>query len=555
MLDKLITVQELLTLQDPANFEIIAGWSGRENSFLEIQPIISTGKITKETLLVMNCHISDSEQINSEISRALNIPVKGIFLIGTPEPRITKDIIKKASNSKIPIIYLPQTQQVQDIMDSSQLINHLKKANCFYEYSTSVSSHLLRLVNLKGISSLIRHLEAILGNPLLITNSIFKEIILSKYGEKILFKNTKILKTIKNTYYKNRKIASNNTGNLATAKVNVILDDLQETNCYVMELNNDNATYGFLIIPELNNKVNKLDIVQIKQASTIIISELIKQAEIEETEKKYKDNFIYDLLHNNFESQQTLIKQGKILGWDLSKPHELAIMEVDNYKNTTEFQKLFDDLYSIISGTISTNFKNPIISEQNEQIIIIIPISAQKTHKQKKEDIRKLLHNIKKRIYSHIPEITVSFGIGRFYTSITNLCRSYQEAKTALELGKFIEETNNITHFEDLGIIQLLASISHEQLDDFCEDYLGELISFDEKNDISLLETLYIYLKENGDFNTTAKKLFIHPNTLRYRIKKIEEILKLDLEKYENILNLLIALKIFKMRKQGFGGF
>jgi DNA-binding PucR family transcriptional regulator len=59
-----------------------------------------------------------------------------------------------------------------------------------------------------------------------------------------------------------------------------------------------------------------------------------------------------------------------------------------------------------------------------------------------------------------------------------------------------------------------------------------------------LYPTLSVYLENNGNITVTAEKLFIHPNTLRYRINKIEKLLKTDLSNFESIVELSIAYKI-----------
>jgi len=195
--------------------------------------------------------------------------------------------------------------------------------------------------------------------------------------------------------------------------------------------------------------------------------------------------------------------------------------------------------------------QQPLISEFNGQIVVIIPFTDNKDNKLNKKNILQLAHKLLKKLEITFPKLKLSMGVGRFYNSATDLCRSYQEAKNALALGKFIHEENHITHFEDLGIMRLLANLNYEQLEDFHQEYLGEIIEYDQKNETNMLSTLYMYFKQNGDINRTAEKLFIHPNSLRYRLKKIEELSEKNLQNYEDNLNLFIACKIARIRSQG----
>jgi DNA-binding PucR family transcriptional regulator len=81
-------------------------------------------------------------------------------------------------------------------------------------------------------------------------------------------------------------------------------------------------------------------------------------------------------------------------------------------------------------------------------------------------------------------------------------------------------------------------------LSEYSKGKLGRLINNDMLHKTELYSTLSVYLENNGNITVTAEKLFIHPNTLRYRINKIEKLLKTDLSNFESIVELSIAYKI-----------
>ena len=81
---------------------------------------------------------------------------------------------------------------------------------------------------------------------------------------------------------------------------------------------------------------------------------------------------------------------------------------------------------------------------------------------------------------------------------------------------------------------------------EFCKDFLGDLIKYDKKHNENLCYNLKKYLMNNGNVTKAAKELYIHPNTLAYRIKKIEKILKKDLDDPRERFNLFLALMIKK---------
>jgi DNA-binding PucR family transcriptional regulator len=169
--------------------------------------------------------------------------------------------------------------------------------------------------------------------------------------------------------------------------------------------------------------------------------------------------------------------------------------------------------------------------------------------KKRKEAMIHLAERIHHKLEQSKPNLEYQIGLGRYYASNIQLFRSFYEAKVALELGKYESHFRAVRHFEDIGIVRLLSNIHKDLLHEFYEETLGELISLDKDNDDFYIETLEAFFHHNGDVNQTAKQLYVHANTLRKRLKKIESILNIDLTQYDDILNISVALKIMKMVK------
>ena len=289
---------------------------------------------------------------------------------------------------------------------------------------------------------------------------------------------------------------------------------------------------------------------QIEAMIPVIKAELIKLNQLFQHEKKYQRNFIYDLLHNNFESQYIIINQARNWGWDLTVPQVLLVMKLKNGNDSYGDSEEADRIEKIIKNTLSALFCHPITVELDGLFIIMIPFEHVKPKKEMKLESRKIAESIHKKILEYKPDVQVSSGIGRFYPSIMDTCRSYQEAKIALELGVDSQGSSFVSHFEDLGMIRLLANVRLELLEEYRNEYLGELDEFDTENETDMVHTLQVYISENGNLKSTADQLFIHINTLRNRIKKIESILNIDFQNYEDLVNVYISLKIKNMNSR-----
>ena len=118
-------------------------------------------------------------------------------------------------------------------------------------------------------------------------------------------------------------------------------------------------------------------------------------------------------------------------------------------------------------------------------------------------------------------------GVGRCSNRLVHAGDSINQAISASEAGLNRKSENKVTYYNDLGILKLLLLLAgHQELEDFCREILDPIKEYDEKNGLQLFETMCEFLEQKRDCKATAKKLFVHENTVRYRIGKVKEILE-----------------------------
>ncbi|WP_455651512.1 PucR family transcriptional regulator [Phascolarctobacterium sp.] len=138
------------------------------------------------------------------------------------------------------------------------------------------------------------------------------------------------------------------------------------------------------------------------------------------------------------------------------------------------------------------------------------------------------VYGLLKQIYSG-SDLYLSFG--RPYTAIEQIKASYQEAQKALLLWKKMERREHIVYYSKLGLYRLLFKIDDkEEIREYYRYNLGALLQHDSKNNSELLETLRQYLYCNGSLVKTSQSLFIHRNTLLYRLNQIRDLLGRDID-------------------------
>ena len=141
-------------------------------------------------------------------------------------------------------------------------------------------------------------------------------------------------------------------------------------------------------------------------------------------------------------------------------------------------------------------------------------------------------------------ESTVVVGIGTVAMHLRDLAKSYKEAQIAIEVGKVFDTEKYVINYENLGIGRLIYQLPTT----LCEMFLQEVFK---KNPIDALDketlfTIHKFFENNLNVSETARKLFVHRNTLVYRLEKIKKLTGLDLREFDDAITFKVALMVKK---------
>jgi purine catabolism regulator len=143
------------------------------------------------------------------------------------------------------------------------------------------------------------------------------------------------------------------------------------------------------------------------------------------------------------------------------------------------------------------------------------------------------------------PDIPGRCGIGTVAPSLENWRTSLRHAGQALELARRLA-VHKPLYYGDLSVYRLLFQLEHSpEVIAFQEETIGPLLEYEGSTE--LLHTLETYFEHNGNLSQTAEALFIHRNTLIYRMDRIAAITNLDLDNPESRLAIQLALRIHRM--------
>jgi hypothetical protein len=159
------------------------------------------------------------------------------------------------------------------------------------------------------------------------------------------------------------------------------------------------------------------------------------------------------------------------------------------------------------------------------------------------EDLEKIAQQIEETLKNELFVKTV-IGIGTIAEHLRSLADAYKEAQTAIDVGKVFDTEKSIINYENLGIGRLIYQLPTT----LCEIFLSEVFK---KNSIDSLdqETLFTinkFFENNLNVSETSRKLFVHRNTLVYRLEKIKKLTGLDLREFDHAIIFKVALMVRK---------
>jgi DNA-binding PucR family transcriptional regulator len=141
------------------------------------------------------------------------------------------------------------------------------------------------------------------------------------------------------------------------------------------------------------------------------------------------------------------------------------------------------------------------------------------------------------------PGFTVSVGFSGPTEAPAGVAAAQREVVSVMDSLARFKRWGQVVSVPELGLTGLLAAVTDERLVDYSRRHLGPLMEHDRTRKGSLVATLRAYL-ETGEQQQAATRLRVHPNTLRYRLDRIREISRVDLEDPETRLNLAVALRV-----------
>lgn len=165
---------------------------------------------------------------------------------------------------------------------------------------------------------------------------------------------------------------------------------------------------------------------------------------------------------------------------------------------------------------------------------------------------KKFISNFQQNLEERFSIKEVKGSFGGIYKQYGDVPKSFREARTVLEVReRFPQEAGTFFHYQELGIYQFLDILLEKRRQDGSENVaIRNLKEYDQTHNTELLATLEVYLDEGESMQKTAARLHIHPNTLAYRLKRMIEIMEVDLSEPSQKFMIYLDLKLMYWQKE-----
>ncbi len=286
---------------------------------------------------------------------------------------------------------------------------------------------------------------------------------------------------------------------------------------------------GFLILAPADGSDRDLEETALAQAATAVAAVLGRQRP--DTDR-VRVSLLEELLTGRPVSYDLIRAQARRIGYDLDGRLAVAVVELE--ADGADFGR-------VLSGGLRFAGRLLLAAPYQGKLTVIVPaLDGQ---------LITVAETVRQAVAERVGG-QVFIGVGRPYTELRELGRSYREACRALGLARKLGLTNHPVLFERLGLFRLLTIVADEfpaEAHSFVNETLGKLVDYDRENRSDLVTTLRVCLESNLNVSEAAERLHVHRNTLLYRLRRVEEISGWNLENPDSRLALHLAVKLLDL--------
>lgn len=251
---------------------------------------------------------------------------------------------------------------------------------------------------------------------------------------------------------------------------------------------------------------------------------------------------LYDDKHDKLNFIKNFLLDNILPGDILAKAAELHIaIDAKRVVFLIQTEKISDfSVLELIEGMFPNKQSDFIVSIDENNVALVKELESDVTTL---ADLQSIAKSICDNINTEVMAKAI-VGIGTVISNVKEIARSYKEARVALEVGKVFDDEKNILSYEDLGIGRLIYQLPTT----LCELFLTEVFKKGSIDDLDqeIMFTIQKFFENSLNVSETSRQLYVHRNTLVYRLDKIQKITGLDLRVFDQAIIFKVAMMVNK---------
>lgn len=535
----MITVEKILNNQRFTQLTVINSNAdlSKEVSTIESTetPDIANYLAPNALLLTTAMAFKDNQKALAELIIQLNdLSCAGLCIkIGRFIDELDDEVVETANRLNFPLIKIPiETTLGKVFQDLLSFLWNNQNEQLVYSLNIQKSFSNLMLRN-APIDVLLRNLAHTLKKSIALVDPFGNitsstNVHKSKYSKKVFREVIELL------------AEQGGTNSPVEINLNQSHDNLGMASIYPINM----ASYFpyYLIIFDTKNLEYPISTMAIEQAILILSFTLYKNLRVSYNSILTREDFLRSLTSfNTYETlnQNQLLYIGEKYGLKLSNSYQIIIGCISNTdelgKDLTTTEEWYTLIYNWLNEKLLSDASSTILFPDRENFYYIILLQDFKDNLiDRLTSYRKILQKTLK--------LNINYYIGKIVQDLNSIKYSYKEAMDSIEFGKTKDDIEFIKYYNQLGPLELLQLLPNVQMESFISNNLKSLAYSEDETLIEFKNTLKMYLDLNCNITDTANALFVHRNTVKYRIKRCEEILGQDITDPSYSLQLRLSL-------------
>lgn len=485
----------------------------------------------ESTRLIYNQEVWNKEFLYIGYANQLdmeNQPENGNFFLicSVEEIGVFKDKImdQKSGNWCL----LPEEVSVNELMNKIQDI--LSDLQSFTQSSAAL---LNSIIQGRGLAYIMEIASELLGNPVMLGDNNHRLLAYSRcddvednaWNE---FRNTGYCTYEYTIKYDFKPLVEKS----ARSKGPIIgnLGEISRMNRIFATVDVDDNIVGHLAVLEHRKPFKEKDLEVVTFICDLISTEMQKNSQYFDSRNVMLQNLILDLLNGDHMGKENIRDRIKYIKWRI--PHKMYVLAIqyNSYEDTyTLIPYIRENLAQLFTEEETVIYEN--------KLVIILGC----------EDHVYINERKLGELETFLRKNSLKAGISQEFNDIIELKNRFTQAVNALSMGKKIGKDEAVYLYEDYGIYHMIQLAgAHHDVEDFCHPSVLKLKKYDQKHNTEYLKTVYAYVSNMKNLVATANSLYIHRNTLSYRMPKIYELLGDCLEDDDIAIKFFVSYKILE---------